>query len=265
LWYRLTTGSKARTRSFYTLKAKLDPSYIPAATFSAAVLQTIMNNGMEPVDPAPEAVIQEIKKQLREYSSRKRAERFDALASVLSTTLATQGSSIQAVRLAIEKWFNDSMDRASGWYKRRTQARLLVIGLLLGFGCNIDTIGVARWLWQGDAARQSVVAVATEYAKNTPPPPADTSKDGMQKDGHGKAPTIPAQLAQIIDIDQKAAALQYPIGWPHTKQENSLWFLQYIFGSLLTAIAVSMGSTFWFDALTSIIKLRGTGPKPGAK
>jgi hypothetical protein len=259
-WNELKADKDAGT---YIPQARLDPSYIPATTFSAAILQGIMSKGREPVDPSPEAVIQEIKKQLSEHPAGSHYAHLDALASVLSTTLATQGPSIQAVRLAIEKWFNDSMDRVSGWYKRQTQVRLLIIGLLLGFGCNFDTIAIARWLWQGDAARQSVIAVATEYAKSTPRP-VDTGVEGTQTDGKAKAPQIPASLARIVEIDRQTAALQYPIGWPRRdEQNNSFW--QYLFGALLTAVAVSMGSTFWFDALTSLIKLRGAGPKPGAR
>ncbi|HEY2235495.1 MAG TPA: hypothetical protein VGK01_18640 [Candidatus Angelobacter sp.] len=243
-------------------RAKIYPSYIPAATFSAAILQAIMRRSTKPIDLSPDAAIEEIRSQLRVAPDPEQLAQMDALASILSVTLATQGGSIQAIRLAIEKWFNDAMDRASGWYKRRTQMRLLMLGLLLGFGCNIDTIGVARWLWQGDAARQSVVAVATDYAKNAPPPATNPNKDSQNKDNQNR---LTPELARIIDFDRQTAALQYPIGWPVKGTDDRLWFLQYLFGAFLTAIAISMGSTFWFDALSNLIKLRGTGPKPGAR
>jgi hypothetical protein len=36
-------------------------------------------------------------------------------------------------------------------------------------------------------------------------------------------------------------------------------------GCLVSAVAISMGSSFWFDALQSLIKIKGTGPKPVAR
>jgi len=42
--------------------------------------------------------------------------------------------------------------------------------------------------------------------------------------------------------------LQYPIGW-RSANWGWPWFFQYVLGSIITAIAISMGSSFWFDAL----------------
>src|SRR5882672_3512550 len=38
---------------------------------------------------------------------------------------------LEAAQAAIEGWFNDSMDRVTGWYKRRTQIWTLIIALAL--------------------------------------------------------------------------------------------------------------------------------------
>jgi hypothetical protein len=247
------------------------PSYIPSATFSGAVLDTIMTRARSEFELSPEGVVGLIRGLVSapaQPSNTSGAE--DALQSVLRTTLATQGTSIQAVRFAIEKWFNDTMDRAGGWYKRRTQSCLLLIGIAVAFGGNVSTIAVARWLWQSDAARQAMVTAAAEQiakgaprADQTSLAPQQTGKTGESTQPRALSPAFTAR--EIVDLDKKIVDLQYPIGWKASYLGESFWFPEYIIGALITAIAISMGSAFWFDALQNLIKLRGTGPKPGAR
>jgi hypothetical protein len=244
------------------------PSYMPAAIFSAAVLEGLINRGSTSSDLSPDDTVDLIRSLLREPqagnpSLQNGGASQDALRSVLETTLATQGPSIPAIRFAIEKWFNDTMDRTSGWYKRRTQSCLLLMGLLIAFACNVDTIGIVRWLWQGDAARQAVVAAATEYARNNPlPPPAKPGSSDNLQDSPPK--DLSAFATRFVKLDQHITALQYPIGWP-VLDLRLAWVFQYLLGALITAIAISMGSTFWFDALQNLLKMRATGPKPAAR
>jgi hypothetical protein len=230
------------------------PAYIPAATFSAVVLESLINkaasSAAKPVELSPDGAIEVVRALVQNQ-----ANQSDALLSTLKTTLATQGSSIQAVRLAIEKWFNDTMDRASGWYKRRTQSVLLALGLMIAYGGNVDTIAVIRWLWQSDAARQTVLNAATGYVKDSTPPPAP---------GANATKSLTDMASQVAAADRKISDLQYPVGWG-VKRGPEPWIPQYLLGGLITAIAVSLGSTFWFDALQNLIKIRSTGPKPGAR
>lgn len=232
---------------------KIAPSYIPAGVFSAAVLETLMMSG-KPLSQevlSPEGFI----KTLRQRSAAGTGAH--PLMSILRITLATQGASIQAVKLAIEKWFNDSMDRASGWYKRRTQVWLLGLGLVIAVGGHVDTIAISQWLWSGDAARQAALAAAQSYAGRNNAIPAATPTDEELKKYFGDVAN------QIGDLDRQITDLQYPIGWydASTKKCREVSW-QFVFGALITAIAISMGSTFWFDSLQSLIKLRGSGPKP---
>ncbi len=247
-------------------KGGTPPSYIPATTFSAAILDTLLNKAGSAVDLSPDGAIEAIRGLLKarnECPSCTEAHHEDALQSILKTTLATQGASIQAVRFALEKWFTDTMDRTSGWYKRRTQSCLLVIGLVMAFCCNLNTIAVARWLWQGDAARQQAIAAASDYVKSNPlaqksiPEVSDKAQDT----------TLAAIAPRIIGVEQQVNELQYPIGWRalSLKGRWTSWILEYLFGALITAIAISMGSTFWFDAVQNLLNIRGTGPKPSSR
>ncbi len=263
------------------------PSYIPAATFSGAMLETVLNRAETEVELSPDGVVlalQILLKQKVHTSHTKcaccaRSCEKDALQSVLRTTMATQGNSVQAVRFAIEKWFNDSMDRVSGWYKRRTQCCLLAIGIAIAYGANVSTIAVSRWLWQSDAARQAVVAAANEMVAKGQPQQAQGSGNQAPPPGNAlasggsPAPATPEDLAKrIADVDRRVVELQYPVGWSASylqpaagQQPNRGWLPEYLVGGLLTAIAISMGSTFWFDALQNLLKIRGSGPKPSGR
>jgi hypothetical protein len=56
------------------------------------------------------------------------------LRQALLTLTDAAGNDIAAVRANIENWYNGSMDRVSGWYKRRAQAITLLIGFVVAVG-----------------------------------------------------------------------------------------------------------------------------------
>ena len=201
----------------------------PARCFLCrGVFETLMTSGT-PLSEAvlsPEGFIKTLRQRAAACSGA------HPLMSILRITLATQGTSIQAVKLAIEKWFSDSMDRASGWYKRRTQVWLLWLGLAIAVGGHVDTIAIAQWLWSGDAARQAAMAAAQSYAGKNNPAPAAMPTDPQLK-------TYFADVAsQIGDLDHQISDLQYPIGW-YDAQEIRKFSLQFAIGALITAIAIS--------------------------
>jgi hypothetical protein len=98
-----------------------------------------------------------------------------ALCDALRPIVAGANFSLDAVRSGVERWFDDVMDRASGWFKRYTTLWLGVIGFLLAIGLNINPIRLAQDLAQDPALRQGGVAWAQQIVQ---------SKDG----------TVPQQL-----------------------------------------------------------------------
>lgn len=50
------------------------------------------------------------------------------------------GNDVAKARENIEAWYNNSMDRVSGWYKRRSQVFILVIGLFVAIAVNADSV-----------------------------------------------------------------------------------------------------------------------------
>ena len=58
---------------------------------------------------------------------------------------------IDTARTHVEDRFNEVMDRATGWYKRKVQIILFVIALAIAVGLNADTINVADRLSRDEA------------------------------------------------------------------------------------------------------------------
>ena len=60
----------------------------------------------------------------------------------------------------IEGWYDDSMNRISGWYKRQVQMMLFIIGVLLAIIFNVNIIRVAGKLSTDKDARDKLVEMA---------------------------------------------------------------------------------------------------------
>lgn len=208
-----------------------------------------------------------------------------SLFSSLDTYLAEGDSRLSAARHTVEQWFDDTMDRASGWYKRSTQFWLAIVGLFLAALLNVDTLSVATALWRDPTLRQTAVEQAQRYQSSS-------GDDGATF-------SSPAEAAQAIrDLNAALSRdLQLPIGWRteiYALQDNEtcVWLPQRtgdvwgisskngclqlkeaspnpsagpllkLLGLILTAAAVSQGAPFWFDLLTKVSNQRGSGAVP---
>jgi hypothetical protein len=148
-------------------------------------------------------------------------------------------------RKAAEQWFDDSMERVSGWYKRRAQVVLAASALVIVLVLNVDTLSIAQTLWRDDAARAAVVAQAEASVKNG---------------------------EQATSATQDAKALPVPVGWklwstgtnPEQIPDTFQSIIEKLLGLLITAAALTLGAPFWFDLLSKFVRVRGTGAPPPA-
>ncbi len=66
--------------------------------------------------------------------------------TTLLAVIQTSKNDLSQAQKDIEAWFNDTIDRVSGWYKRTTQIWTVVIAAVLVLGANADTLQIARTL-----------------------------------------------------------------------------------------------------------------------
>ena len=71
-----------------------------------------------------------------------------------------EGESLESVKNSLKKWYNDTSDRVSGWYKRNTQVVLFLFALVVSAAMNVDSLRIARRLMQDPALRSAVSEAA---------------------------------------------------------------------------------------------------------
>jgi hypothetical protein len=225
------------------------PSYIPSRTFALALIDVLNANKKEGAE-----AMASIKEALATHNNK-------AAQALLALAIDARGD-VTAFQRNLEQWFDDAMDRVSGWYKRYTQRALIVIGLLLAIALNVSSVRVARTLWLDRDARQAMVDAAGNYAKEHPAAanqaaPADA---GQLRD----------QLQSNVDVfSQVTTSSLLPLGWKHPWHFYEDYFrvapkdaffaaLTILAGWVMTGLAISFGAPFWFDTLNRFMVVRST-------
>ncbi|RMG85101.1 MAG: hypothetical protein D6712_10070, partial [Chloroflexi bacterium] len=78
-------------------------------------------------------------------------------------TIIRTAESVDDARQKLEQWFNDSMSRVSEAYQRKMQFFSLAIGLLIAVLVNVDTLQLARTLWEDPVLRADLVQAAEQF------------------------------------------------------------------------------------------------------
>ena len=74
------------------------------------------------------------------------------------------GKDADKFKIALEAWFNATMDRVTGWYKRFAQKWMVAIGFVLAASLNVDTIRIVEELSKNPNLAKAVAAQAESYA-----------------------------------------------------------------------------------------------------
>jgi hypothetical protein len=241
-----TPGPSVKNALFWLFGRSNLPAYIPASSFAAALMDLVARGPVLPEaagseGPPPPLTIAQLRANVEAMGN-------PFLQRALLIALDRSRSGLDGVQANLEAWFNSAMDRVSGWYKRRTQWVLLVLGVVLAVSLNVNTITVADFLLRDGTAREAIVAQATAISRDT---------------------TVLS--ASYDSLNARLQRLNLPIGWaaedsvprPSLPDGSATWrawpdFWLPVLGWLLTALAVSLGAPFWFDVLNKFIVIRST-------
>ena len=91
------------------------------------------------------------------------------------------GADLNTFRKKLEDWFNDTMDRATGWYKKYTRMILFLLGLIVAYVFNVDTIAIHRILSTNKPARDQMVQMAIANQNNLDPGKISSGNDSILK------------------------------------------------------------------------------------
>jgi hypothetical protein len=207
------------------------PSYIPSRNFCLALLNVIA--------PDSDGSITSLRQSVARIDNQK-------VKAALQSMLNDAGEDAARFRSNLESWFNSAMERASGWYKRRAQIVIFVLGFASAILLNVNSITIAKDLWSNKAKRDVLVSAAQGYLGKQPQGP-----------GTGAATLDPGLKNDLDELQRLGLTFgRKPSG---TGPRALLWiYLASIAGWLVTACAISMGAPFWFDMLNKVSLVRST-------
>src|SRR5215469_662958 len=229
------------------------PSYISGDSFAEAVIDLVVPNA------AGRTTMETIAENVNRLPAGL------PLKSSLQALIKNADGDVSRFRTAVERWYDDHMDRVSGWYKLNAAKITLVVGAILIVLLNINALTIGRTLYTENAVS---AAVSTVAARGTNCPAGQDPQDCLAK--------LQAQLSA-------AAAAGLPVGWGtvrdclapgarcnwmdqrglFSRHGHSFWqFVLVLAGFLIMIIAIVPGAQFWFGLLSRIGTLRAAGPKP---
>jgi hypothetical protein len=166
---------------------------------------------------------------------------------------------ISLLKNEISLTFNNSMERASGVYKRNSKGVAILIGLFLSVSTNADTLHIINRLAKDSALRDTIVYNAGEILAQNPQP------NGVDIDYLRRQADI-AFTDMALPIGWTDTNLKHQVNWTsENRKKFPFWtIIRLIPGWILSAIAIAMGAPFWFDLLGKLVNVRGAGKPPNS-
>lgn len=234
---QLAAGSRERTR--IGGKKRALPSYVSAGTFSSVLLDIMEIDSdadvVEKINALPEGASKKLAQFLYKQSN----------------------GQLVDLKLKVENWYGEVMDRASGAYKRNSQRWLIGIGIVLAVVFNADVITIYHNLSINASLNNMVADAATTFV-NTQPAPTAPNLDNPDM------AAAQQKIGQLVNQNIGAIASPLGLGWDSVdwSQVNGKWWLYKMIGWLTTALGISLGASFWFEALKKLVSIRASGPPP---
>ena len=170
----------------------------------------------------------------------------EGLRARLQPVLKEVGADAIAIKAELESWFDDTMDRLEGSYKRWAQVWLFAVGLVIVIAANASAYRIAASLYNDPAVRTAVTESASTTAGTT----------GTSSDPDTIKENIESVAKTVDDLD----SLGLPVGWDHWNDPGGTWLTAG--GWLATALLIMLGAPFWFGVLSKLVSLRSAGARP---
>jgi hypothetical protein len=207
-------------------------------------------------------------------------------------------NSVDELRKNIEKWYNDYMNRVTGWYQTHTLLTVRLIAFCVTIAFNLNCIQLVKDIANNSMLRTNLVGIADGVTKHPEIVnnlydrrfAADsagirhyfegkTKLSGIDSAGfsqavlQGEEDSLNKTVATFNDLEIRnmrtltdtLSAVHLPIGWASGRWKSTPGdILLALLGWLITAGCLSMGAPFWFNLLMQIVNVRRAGIKPAA-
>jgi hypothetical protein len=234
---------------------RYSPSYMSSDAFQSILFNIILEGqGME-----------KLSKKLEDIKD-------ENLRQVLDQFLQDTNYDLTKFKKKIQKWYDDVMDRASGWYKRSTQKILIFLGMLIAIVFNADALAIFERLESDPESLNQVVAMAESFVERdstiyTYYYEGDSlvlNQQAVQVANAESAERFQNALDQAkLFVNDELQSIRSPLGlgWSYFDYKNAAWsdWAMKLLGWVITALAISLGAPFWFDLLRKLVNIRSAG------
>ncbi|MCZ6861172.1 MAG: hypothetical protein O7I42_13015 [Alphaproteobacteria bacterium] len=249
--HRIVEGISRNKRFRLRGSHKRDPSYMSAETFTKVLIDVVDPNAKFKIDA---------RQAIASIRSNVNSLNVGPLRDVLFIHLGTVETTLEEFQSNVAGWFDEGMDRVSGWYRRQIRWISFGVALLVAVGFNINTLHIADLLWKGPVACAALAKRAGKFEL-----PARFTENVKNKDKREK---ILRNIQTQFENCERYNSL--PIGWAERdkdKDRQKGWYdspitaitWNRIIGWLISAIAISLGAPFWFDVLKKLGSIRAWG------
>jgi hypothetical protein len=249
------------------------PSYLSADNFSTTLIRMLRGQGFDGSKP-PMLLI---KSTLESNALNMDQETL----GYLKCLYVESSDDVGRFKSNVEQWFNETMERSTGWYKRQTRFILFTIGFVMAVIFNIDTIEITSKLSKDDDLRNQIVRMAEGFNDSVKVPKSDFYQNIAMHLTHDSTVrdtgtvSLKYEMIKVLASRNDSVMNLMGLGWKekcgkpqkcmfkcmetacsYSLPQKSPW--QAILGWLITALAISLGSSFWYDLLNKLLKLRST-------
>jgi len=241
------------------------PAYLTAQNFSKVLIDLLRGDNFQPGQSQNPLIQQALNDGKILWKDRINISP-ETLSYIKSIWADAQGD-VEKFRVLLEQWFDDTMERASGWYKKQTQVILFFIGLSIAIFFNVDSISIAKKLSNNPKLASQLANNASVYLQNHEEIGINPSDSGeiIPKDKITESIALIDSANSLVQKNIKDANKLLGLGWTKVckngESKFSFWpnfYWHSIFGWVITALAISLGAPFWFDLLNKLMKLRSS-------
>lgn len=183
---------------------------------------------------------------------------------VLRSFVGTEGASFEQMEGHLARWYDASMNRVAGWYRRKAAGIVLVLAAIAALAFNADTLGMARTVWVDHEVRD-VIRRAADLG---------VQRCSLQELRTGTTPACSTdELLRTIEarrhlpLGWHADAL--PLGRPLCAEGEArpcaprvTDYIFWIVGLLISILAIWFFALLWFDVLKRFVTIRSSGNPP---
>ena len=268
LWKRFYDNPAIRYLSeSNSLLSKNRPSYIASSSFSSALIQILRGKHYD----GTTRTFDEIRAMLAEAQAYNQGQLKgvpeviigpETLRQLNNLMIDARQDTDRFIALA-ETWFDHTMERVSGWYKRQTRWILLVMGVAIAVIANVDAVRIYSLLAKDKTAREQMVNIALKSQQNY-----SAYVEQLKAKGDTSVKTVAVAGNALLDnaykdVQSDLSQSEQVLGFGWSRAGAYRWSTPI--GWLLTALAISLGAPFWFDLINKLVKLRAAGGKPDDK